>query len=94
MKALDVDQATVVRLSYADYCDWFAAVNKPVEPYHGARILFGGGVRMVPEHRRSVQAAEKYASDFAKKCGMDVCLVLSQRMRVWFRQGWFIERSH
>ena len=54
-------------------------------PYMVRRILFGGGVRAAArETRRSVQATEKYASDFARKCGTDVCLIVSRRMRVWF----------
>ena len=31
--ALDIDAATLQRLYYEDYRDWFAAMNKPVAPY-------------------------------------------------------------
>ena len=83
-KALDVDQATVTRLAYEDWCEWFKTVNQPVEPYLLRRVLFGGGMLKIPEHRRSAQAAQKFGSDFAKKHGIEVCVVLSRRLRVWF----------
>ena len=83
-KALDVDQATVARLAYEDYKDWFKTVNQPAEPYLLRQMLFGGGMMRIPEHRRSAQAAQKCASDFAKRHKIEVCLVLSQRIRVWF----------
>ncbi len=82
--ALDVDSVTVTRLAYEDYKDWFATVNQPVEPYLLRRVLFGGGMIKVPEHRRSAQAAQKFGSDFAKRHGIEVCVVLSRRLRVWF----------
>ena len=65
--ALDVDQATVTRLAYDDYRDWIAATNKPVPPYLVRRLLYGGGVRRLPRHLHSAEAAEKYAADFAKE---------------------------
>ena len=82
--ALDVDQATFTKLAYEDYRDWYAAVNKPGTPYMVRRILFGGGVRRLPEKLKTVEAMEAYASDFAWKWGTDVCLILNQRIKVWF----------
>ena len=46
--AYAIDEATVQRLYYEDYRDWFAAMNKPVEPCLVRRMLFGGGVRRIP----------------------------------------------
>ena len=79
-----IDEATVQRLYYEDYRDWFAAMNKPIEPCMVRRMLFGGGVRRIPKELKTVEEMEKYAADFAKKCGMDVCLILSHRIKIWF----------
>ena len=83
-EVLAVDAATVTRLGYQDWCEWFQTVNQPIEPYLVRRVLFGGGMLKVPEHWRSAQGAQKFASDFAKRHKTEVCLVLSQRIRVWF----------
>ena len=82
--ALDVDRTTMNRLAYADYRDWFAAISKPIVPRVGRRILFGGGLRRLPKHVRSVAEMEQYAAEFARKCKMDVCLILNRRIKVWF----------
>jgi len=84
VKAVDIDQATVNRLAYADYQNWFAAVSKPGTPYMVRRILFGGGVRRLPAKLKTTEAMEKYAANFARKCGTDVCLIVSLRIKVWF----------
>jgi len=82
--ALDIDQATVARLAYADWCERFKAMNQPIEPYLVRRLLYGGGTRLVPRHLHSTEAIERYAAHFAKRCGTEVCLILSQRVRMWF----------
>jgi len=82
--ALDIDAATVQRLYYEDYREWFAVMNKPVEPCMVRRMLLGGGVRRIPKELTTVEEMEDYAADFAKKCGMDVCLIFSPRIKIWF----------
>ena len=81
--ALDVDRTTVTRLAYEDYRDWFAAVSKPGTPCVISRIPFGGG-RQLPEKLKTAEAREKYAANFARKCGMEMCLMVNRRIKVWF----------
>ena len=38
----------------------------------------------LPDEVRSVEEAERYASEFAKERRLRVCLVLSRRVSVWF----------
>jgi transcriptional regulator with XRE-family HTH domain len=83
-EVLEVEPRTVTQLAYQDWCEWFQTVNQPIGPYLLRRVLFGGGMLKVPEHWRSAQGAQKFASDFAKRHKIEVCLVLSQRIRVWF----------
>ncbi len=84
MKALDIDQATLRRLAHEDYKQWLSDANKPVAPYVVRRMLFGGGPLNVPEYVQSVQGAEHYATLLARYFQMDVCLILSRRIKVWF----------
>ena len=56
------------------------------------RAADGGGLLApeLPDEVRSVEEAERYASEFARERQMRVCLVLSRRVSVWFdEQGSF-----
>jgi hypothetical protein len=82
--ALKIRQAIVQRLYHADYRDWLTAMNKPVKPYMVRRMLFGGGVRYVPEELTTMEEIENAAADFARQTKMEVCLILSHRIKMWF----------
>lgn len=81
---LEIDKKTLNRLAYKDYRDWFAIVNPPVAPCLFRRVLFGGGVVHLPRQLKSNEAREQFAADFARRCDMDVCLMLSPRVKIWF----------
>ncbi len=83
-QVLDIESRTVAQLGYQDWLEWFQKINQPIEPFMVRRMLFGGGMMKIPEDRRSAQQAQKFASDFAKRHKIEVCLVLSRRIRVWF----------
>lgn len=82
--ALEIDQSTVNHLSYADYREWLSRINKPIRPYLIRRLLFRRGPRAVPERITSVEGMEQYAIRLAKRWQMDMCLVMSHRVRIWF----------
>jgi hypothetical protein len=81
--ALGIDQATVNRLRYEDYREWFSWVNAPIEPYLVLRCLHGGPI-LLPDYLQSVTAMEHYAILLAMERQGDVGLVLSRRILVWF----------
>jgi transcriptional regulator with XRE-family HTH domain len=83
MAVLGIDRATLRRLAYEDYREWLSNANTPVAPYVVRRMLWGGGPLNVPEYVQSVQGAEHYAALLARYFGMDTCLVLSRRIKVW-----------
>ena len=81
--ALEIEQATVNRLYYEDYREWWSWVNAPIEPYLVLRCLHGGPI-VLPDYIQSVTAMEHYAVLLAMKRQGDVGLVLSRRMLFWF----------
>lgn len=82
--ALDVEQTTINRLFRQDYQEWLRRMNVPIRPYLLRRMLFGGGPLRIPSGFKSFPAMEKYAASLAQKWQMDVCLVVSHRIGVWF----------
>ena len=82
---LEVDQATVNRLLQQDLEDWTKWANEPIKPYFVVRLMpafYSQGD--LPDEVKSVEEAERYASEFAKERRLRVCLVLSRRVSVYF----------
>ena len=88
--ALDVDERTINRLSYADYRDWLAAPANPPTPYLLRSPI--RGCLGVPDDLTTVEEMERYAADEAKRHGTSVTLVLDNRIRVRFAKDGSLER--
>ena len=85
MAALDIDQATVNGLLQKDLEDWLRWANEPIRPYLVVRLMAAVYSQAeLPDEVRSVEEAERYASEFAKERRLRVCLVLSRRVSVYF----------
>jgi hypothetical protein len=82
MTALQVDERTRIRLAYEDYKDWLATPANPPTPYMLRSPI--RGCLGVPDNLKTVEEMEQYASDYARKCGTGVCLVLNKRIAVRF----------
>jgi transcriptional regulator with XRE-family HTH domain len=80
--ALEIDRETVNGLCREDYRKWIS-INQPIVPYLVLRLLHGGPIRL-PEEVGSVEAMEQYAIAVAKARHVDVGLVLSYRILIWF----------
>ena len=85
MAVLEIDQATVNKLNYQDYAQWFLARNQPVAPFILLRGVWGcpAPIRM-PERLKTVEEMEGYAADYAKRSGWDVYLCFNDRIRIGF----------
>ncbi len=87
MAALDVDQATVNGLLQEDLDDWLEWANEPVKPCLVVRLMPAIYSQAgLPDDVQSPEAAERYASEFAKEHRRQVCLVLSRRLSVYFAE--------
>ena len=82
--ALEIDRPTVNLLFHEDYREWLHRINKPIRPYLVRRMLFSGGPLAVPSGIMSIEAMEEYAAALAERWQMDVCLVMSHRIQIWF----------
>jgi hypothetical protein len=80
--ALGIDERQRARLEYLDYKEWLAAPANPPTPYL-LRSLIRGCIGL-PEELKTVEEMERYASDYARKHGAAVCLVLDKRIHVRF----------
>jgi hypothetical protein len=80
--ALGIDERTRIRLAYEDYRDRLAAPANPPTPYLLRSPI--RGCLGVPDNLKAVEEMEQYASDYARKCGTGVCLVLNKRIAVRF----------
>ncbi len=80
--ALGIDEQQRNRLAYADYRDWLRTPANPPTPYMIRRGL--RGCLGVPEELTTVEEMERYAADYARKCGAAVTLVLDKRIVVRF----------
>ena len=79
--ALGIDERTRNQLEYQDYKDWLAAPANPPTPYMMRSPIMG--CIGLPEELTTVEEMEGYASDYARRHGAAVCLVLSRR--IWMR---------
>ena len=79
--ALGIDERTRSQLAYEDYKDWLASPANPPTPYLLRSPI--RGCLGVPEELKTVEEMEKYAADYARNCGTEVCLVLTNR--IWLR---------
>ena len=85
MAVLEIDQATVNGLLKEDLEDWAKWANEPVKPFLVVRLMPAVYSRAeLPDGIGSVEEAERYASEVAKERRMQVCLVLSRRLSVYF----------
>ena len=83
--ALEIDGKTQSRLVYEDYKEWFAGRDRSVAPYLLRKMFRGTGEPIpVPEEMRTVEEMEGYAAEVARRCGMETCLILSERITIWF----------
>ena len=85
MAAMEIDQATVNGLLQEDIEEWLTWANEPVKPHLVVRLMsafYSQGE--LPDEVKSVEDAERYASEFAKQHRLRVCLVLSRRLSVYF----------
>ena len=68
-----------------DLEDWLRWANEPIRPYLVVRLMAAIYSQAdLPDEVRSVEEAERYASEFAKGHRLRVCLVLSRRVSVYF----------
>ena len=81
---LGIDERTQNRLAFDDYCSWFDLANMPIAPRLFRRASPDDETIPVPTRLKTDEARERFAADFARKCGTDVCLMLSARVRIWF----------
>ena len=80
--ALGVSDAELRAAKYLDYLDYLHTPANPPTPY----LLQAGlkGCLGVPEELTTVEEMEVYASDYARRHGAAVCLVLDKRIYVRF----------
>ena len=84
---LEIDQATVNGLLQKDLEDWTRWANEPIKPYLVVRLIPAFYTQgELPDEVRSVEDAERYASGFAKERRLQVCLVLSRRVSVYYAE--------
>ena len=70
-----------------DLDDWLKWANEPVKPYLVVRLMPAIYSQAgLPDEIQSPEAAERYASEFAKERRRQVCLVLSRRLSVYFAE--------
>jgi hypothetical protein len=81
-QALRIDEKARSRLAYEDYKIWLSTPANPPTPYL-LRPGFRGCID-VPEELNTVEAMEQYASDYARRHGTVVTLVLDNRIYVRF----------
>ena len=82
---LEIDEKTVNGLLQEDLADWLKWANEPIKPYLVVRLMPAFYTQgELPDEVRSVEDAERYAGEFAKERRLQVCLVLSRRVSVYF----------
>ena len=85
MAVLEIDQATVNERLQEDLADWLKWANETIRPYIVMRLMPAVYSQAeLPDEVRSVEDAERYASEFAKERRLRICLVLSRRVSVYF----------
>lgn len=91
--ALGIDAATVNSLVEEDRLVWQAWASTPIRPYIVVRAMATVYCPVrIPDDVRSVEEAEEYAAGVARQKRMQVCLVLSRRLSVWFAADGTIEQ--
>lgn len=86
--ALQIDQETVSRLVEQDRREqlerWLAWANEPVAPRLVVRLIPGiYSSHRVPAGFTSPEEMERYASEFAERKHLRVCLMPSRRLAIW-----------
>lgn len=82
MEVLQIDERSRMQATYEDYKDWLAAPANPPAPYMLRSPI--RGCLGVPEELETVEDIERYAADYARRGGWNVCLVLNNRIRMVF----------
>ncbi len=91
-EALEIDWQTVEDLVEEDrraaYADWSRWANEVIQPYLVVRVMAAVYCRQVlPAEIATQEAAEQHAAAIAAERHMQVCLVWSRRLSVWFDAG-------
>ena len=81
-EVLQIDKRSRIRAAYEDYKDWLAKPANPPTPYL-LRSPIRGCIGL-PKELTTAEEMEQYAADHAKRHGVPVCLVLSNRIWVKF----------
>jgi len=89
--ALGIGAKEIHQAVARDREEWEAWASEPIEPHLVVRLVAAFYYRQaIPHHiHQSRELMEHYAADYAHENRVQVCLVLSRRLRVWFgRDGW------
>ncbi len=85
--ALGIDDQTIKRLHDEDFREWEKWVDEPIKPYLVVRyVACMYAPWELPTDVRTQADAEKHASDTARKYRLQVALVWSRRLTVFFDQ--------
>lgn len=89
--ALDIDQATCDRLNAEDAQqarrEWLEYINEPIEPHIVFRAIPGVFIgKDLPEGCETIEEMEEAASDFARRSGKLVWLVVSRKLTIRFNE--------
>jgi len=80
VEALGIDQATLERLLDADYRDWAAWADEPIEPRLVLRAMACVYPHLhIPERIRTLDDLQRYAAAVARKYRKKVALVASRK---------------
>jgi hypothetical protein len=82
---LEITKKTQNDLLFEDYKEWYAGKNRSVAPYLLRRMYRGTGEPIpVPDEMQTVEEMEGFAAEVARRCGLETCLILSERITIWF----------
>ena len=83
---LEIPQSRIDELREEDLREWTAWANEPIRPCLVLRLMAAVYSPVaIPDGIESVEDVERYASEFARERGKEVCLVLSRKISVYFR---------
>jgi hypothetical protein len=84
-EALDIPNAKIDELREEDLRERARWLNEPIRPHMVVRLMAAVYSPVaLPDGIESVEDAERYASEFARERRVQVCLVLSRRISVYF----------
>ena len=82
---LDIPKTKIDELRQEDLRERARWLNEPIRPHMVVRLMAAVYCPVaLPDGIESVEDAERYASEFARERRVQVCLVLSRRISVYF----------